>query len=54
VLVSWSHAGRLRSEAAFAALAGANPILASVEREEHQGDPPVPEASRRPPAVQAA
>ena len=29
VLVSWSHAGRLRSEAAFAALAGANPILAS-------------------------
>jgi transposase len=45
VLVSWSHAGRLRSEAAFAALAGANPILASVEREEHQGDSPVPEAS---------
>jgi transposase len=29
VLVSWSHAGRLRSEAAFAALAGASPILAS-------------------------
>jgi transposase len=29
VLVSWSHAGRLRSEAAFAALAGANPIPAS-------------------------
>jgi transposase len=29
VLVSWSHAGRLRSEAAFAALAGANPISAS-------------------------
>ena len=28
VLVSWSHAGRLRSEAAFAALAGANPIPA--------------------------
>ena len=26
VLVSWSHAGRLRSDAAFAALAGANPI----------------------------
>jgi transposase len=26
VLVSWSHAGRLRSEAAFAALAGVNPI----------------------------
>jgi transposase len=25
----WSHAGRLRSEAAFAALAGANPIPAS-------------------------
>jgi transposase len=29
LLVSWSHAGRLRSEAAFAALAGANPIPAS-------------------------
>jgi hypothetical protein len=29
VPVSWSHAGRLRSEAAFAALAGANPIPAS-------------------------
>jgi transposase len=28
VLVSWSYAGRLRSEAAFAALAGANPIPA--------------------------
>jgi len=29
VLVSWSYAGRLRSEAAFAALAGACPIPAS-------------------------
>lgn len=29
VLVSWSHAGRHRSEAAFAALAGTNPIPAS-------------------------
>jgi transposase len=29
VLVSWSHAGRLRSEAAFAAVAGVNPIPAS-------------------------
>ena len=29
VLVSWSHAGRLHSEAVFAALAGANPIPAS-------------------------
>jgi transposase len=29
VLVSWSHAGRLRSEAAFAALAGVCPIPAS-------------------------
>jgi transposase len=29
VLVSWSHAGRLRSEAAFAALAGTNPIPTS-------------------------
>jgi transposase len=28
VLVSWSHPGRLRSEAAFAALAGVNPIPA--------------------------
>jgi transposase len=29
VLVSWSHAGRLRSEAAFAALAGVSPNPAS-------------------------
>jgi transposase len=29
VLVSWSHAGWVRSEAAFAALAGASPIPAS-------------------------
>ena len=29
VLVSWSHVGRLRSEAAFAALAGASPLPAS-------------------------
>jgi hypothetical protein len=29
ILCSWSHAGRLRSEAAFAALAGAAPIPAS-------------------------
>jgi transposase len=29
LLVSWSHAGRLRSEAAFAALAGVSPIPAS-------------------------
>jgi transposase len=29
VLISWSHAGRFRSEAAFAALAGTNPIPAS-------------------------
>jgi transposase len=28
-LVSWSHAGRFRSEAAFAALAGTNPIPTS-------------------------
>jgi transposase len=32
VLVSWSHAGRWRSEAAFAALAGTSPIPASSER----------------------
>jgi transposase len=30
VLVSWSHAGRLRAQAAFAALAGVNPIPASL------------------------
>jgi transposase len=29
ILCSWSHAGRIRSEAAFAALAGASPIPAS-------------------------
>jgi transposase len=29
ILVSWSYAGRLRSEAAFAALTGTNPIPAS-------------------------
>lgn len=29
VLISWSHPGRLRSEAAFASLAGAAPIPAS-------------------------
>jgi transposase len=29
ILISWSHAGRLRNEAAFAALAGVNPIPAS-------------------------
>jgi transposase len=29
LLVSWSHPGRVRSEAAFAAIAGAAPILAS-------------------------
>jgi transposase len=29
LLVSWAHAGRFRSEAAFAALAGTNPIPAS-------------------------
>ena len=32
VLVSWSHVGRLRSDAAFAALAGANPIPACSEQ----------------------
>jgi transposase len=29
ILVAWSHAGRVRNEAAFAALAGVNPIPAS-------------------------
>jgi transposase len=29
LLVSWSHRGRVRSEAAFAALAGTSPIPAS-------------------------
>jgi hypothetical protein len=32
VLISWSHPGRLRSEAAFAMLAGAAPIPASSGR----------------------
>jgi transposase len=32
VLVSWSHVGRLRSDAAFAALAGANPIRPAPSR----------------------
>jgi transposase len=32
VLISWSHPGRLRSEAAFAMLAGAAPIQASSGR----------------------
>ncbi len=32
VLVSWSHAGRLRSESAFAALAGVAPVPASSGR----------------------
>jgi transposase len=32
VLISWSHPGRLRSEAAFAMLAGAAPIEASSGR----------------------
>lgn len=30
--MSWSHAGRCRSEAAFAALGGTNPIPASSDR----------------------
>jgi transposase len=29
ILVTWSHAGRLRSEAAVAVMAGVNPIPAS-------------------------
>ena len=32
VLVSWSHAGRFRSEAAFAHLCGTAPIPASSRR----------------------
>lgn len=32
ILVAWSHPGRIRSEAAFAALAGASPIPASSGR----------------------
>jgi Transposase IS116/IS110/IS902 family len=43
VLVSWSHAGRLRSEAAFAALAGTNPIPAGDQ---------LPAQPRRGPAAQ--
>jgi transposase len=46
VLVSWSCAGRLHSEAAFAALAGVNPIPAFL-RASH---PPSAQPIRRPPA----
>lgn len=48
VLTAWSHPGRVRSEAAFAALAGVNPIPASSgntvrHRLRHQ---PIPRAQR--------
>ena len=36
VLVSWSHPGRVRSEAAFAALAGVSPIPASGQVTRHR------------------
>lgn len=37
ILTAWSHHGRVRSEAAFAALAGVNPIqIASGSRNEHR------------------
>jgi Transposase IS116/IS110/IS902 family len=45
VLISWSHPGRLRSEAAFATLAGAAPIPASSGLTK----PPPPQPRRRPP-----
>jgi transposase len=49
VLVSWSHAGRLRSEGAFAAVAGVNPIPASSgqvvrPRLNRSGDRPISRA----------
>jgi transposase len=47
VLVSWSYAGPLRSEAAFAALAGANPIPASSGQVTRHR---LPEPRRRPAA----
>jgi transposase len=47
VLVSWSHAGRLRSEAAFATLAGVSPIPASSGQVT-----PLPAEPRRRPAAQ--
>jgi hypothetical protein len=34
-LTAWSHAGRVRSEAAFASLAGMNPIPACAETREY-------------------
>lgn len=36
VYTAWSHAGRLRSEAAFAALAGVNPIPSSGNTMRHR------------------
>jgi transposase len=50
ILISWSSAGRLRSEAAFAALAGTNPIPASSgQRTRHRSGPiRGPTAQRRP------
>jgi transposase len=54
VLISWSHPGRLRSEAAVAMLAGAAPIEASSGRAKRPRDPPLPQAHHRPAAVPAA
>jgi transposase len=50
ILISWSYAGRLRSAAAFAALAGTNPIPAwSGQRTRHRSGPiRGPPAQRRP------
>ena len=45
LIVAWSHRGRCRSEAAFAALAGVSP-LRGVLRPRH---PPSPQPLRRPP-----
>ena len=50
VLVSWSHTGRLRSEAAFAALAGVSPIPASSRA----GHPPSAQPRRGPAAEPGA
>lgn len=67
LIVAWSHPGRCRSEAAFAALAGVSPLEASsgrvtrhqlnrfgdrnLNRKVRPRDPPLPEALHRPPPL---
>jgi hypothetical protein len=48
ILLSWSHAGRIRSEAAFAMLSGTAPVPRLLRP--HR--PPPPQPARRPPAQQ--